>query len=81
MSALLFIAAQLLGPLLLVILIPLGLYWFFSGSAQKHSETPSGTDHERNDMLLGLGLGCLIPVVVMGVMGFLAYKLYDMIPG
>ena len=80
MNGVIFIAAQILGPLLLVIAVPLTLYWLFSGSGKKQSENMiKAKAHDRAIASQGCGMGCLIGLIALGCMGAVAYRLFTMI--
>lgn len=80
MNGVIFIAARILGPLFLIIAVPLALYWIFSGSGEKQSENMiKAKAHDRAEMAQGCGTGCLIGLISLGFVGAVAYKLFRMI--
>lgn len=59
------LAANVLGPLFLVIVIPVLIF-----------SLTSGNKHDRNEAVQGIGMGCLVSLLSMGFMGYIAYKLF-----
>lgn len=80
MNGLIFLAAQFLGPLFIVIMVPVILYWIFSGGKNTQGETSTGLSKGSSEIAEGCGAGCLLGLAVIGFMGFVIYRIFVAIP-